>query len=289
VTATLHRSATGPADGKTGGEPHRLTALTGIAGLGLDAIASVAYGPEATVLVLAAAGSVGMGATLPVTIAIVLLLALLVATYRQVIAAFADGGGAYTVATRHLGRTAGLVAAASLVIDYVLNVAVSVAAGVAALTSAFPALLPWTVELCVLVLLIITAINLRGIAMSARLFAIPAAIFVVAVLVVIAIGLFHNGPLHHIPAPTQQATVGSVGLLLVLAAFGNGCAALTGVEAIANATPSFRTPRQRRARHAEAGLGLLLGILLIGLAVVINRYDARPVEGRTILSLVVCL
>ncbi|WP_279580437.1 APC family permease [Fodinicola feengrottensis] len=178
------------------------------------------------------------------------------------------------------------MAAASLVIDYVLNVAVSVAAGVAALTSAFPALLAWTPELCVVVLLVIAAINLRGIAMSARLFALPAAVFVVAVLIVVGIGLIHGGPVHPLPAPTQPVTVGSVGILLVLAAFGNGCAALTGVEAIANATPSFRKPRQRRARTAEAGLGLLLGVLLISLAVVIDRYGARPVAGRTILSLV---
>jgi amino acid transporter len=128
---------------------HRLTAVTGMAGLGLDAIASVAYGPEAIVLVLAAAGSTGLGWTLPVTLAIVVLLGVLIACYRQVIQAFPDGGGAYTVATRYLGRRAGLVAGASLVVDYVLNVAVSVAAGVAALTSAFPALLPWTTELCV--------------------------------------------------------------------------------------------------------------------------------------------
>jgi amino acid transporter len=272
----------------TVGEPGRfqLTAATGIAGLGLDAIASVAYGPEAIVVVLAAAGGLGLGWTLPVTLVIVGLLGVLVLCYRQVIAAFPDGGGAYTVARTHLGRRSGLVAAASLVVDYVLNVAVSVAAGVAALTSAFPALLPWTTQLCLLALVVVTAVNLRGIAMSARVFAVPAVIFCVSVLAVIMVGLIRSAPLHPLPVTTQPVTVGSVGVLLVLSAFGNGCSALTGIEAIANATPSFRPPGQRRARRAEAGLGLLLGALLIGLAVVIGKFDARPVGGRTILSLV---
>lgn len=122
------------------GDRHRLTAVTGLAALSLDAMASVAYGPEAIVLVLAAAGAHGLGFTLPVTLAIAALLAVLVASYRQVIAAFPDGGGSYAVAKTHLGKRTSLVAAASLVLDYVLNVAVAVTAGVAALTSALPAL-----------------------------------------------------------------------------------------------------------------------------------------------------
>jgi amino acid transporter len=263
----------------------KLTATTGIAGLGLDAIASVAYGPEAIVLVLAAAGAVGLHWTLPVTLVIVGLLGVLVLCYRQVIAAFPDGGGAYTVAKTHLGRRSGLVAAASLVVDYVLNVAVSIAAGVA-LTSAFPVLLSWTTRLCLLALVAVTVVNLHGIAMSARAFAIPAAIFCLSVLAVIVAGLIRSAPIHPLPSTTQPVTVGSVGVLLVLSAFGNGCSALTGIEAIANATPSFRKPGPKRARRAEAGLGLLLGVLLIGLAVLIGKFDARPVEGRTILSLV---
>jgi amino acid transporter len=276
-------TATRPVRTARDDQKHRLTAITGMAGLGLDAIASVAYGPEAIVLVLAAAGSAGLGWTLPVTLAIVVLLGVLIACYRQVIQAFPDGGGAYTVASRYLGRRAGLVAGASLVVDYVLNVAVSVAAGVAALTSAFPMLLPWTTELCVLVLVLVTGVNLRGIVVGAKAFALPAAVFVASVLVVIVVGLFRP----EVTAPgSQPATVGGVGVLLVLAAFGNGCSALTGVEAIANATPSFRTPRRLRARRAEAGLGLVLGVLLIGLAVLIQRFDVRPVAGRTILSLV---
>ncbi|MFD2419754.1 APC family permease [Amycolatopsis pigmentata] len=273
-------------DTPAGDEWHRLTAVTGTVGLGLDALASVAYGPEAIVVVIAVAGAAGLSWTLPVTAVIVLLLVVLVACYRQVITAYPDGGGAYTVAREHLGAKASLVAAASLVVDYVLNVAVSVAAGVAALTSAFPALLPWTTELCLVVLAAITAVNLRGVVASAKLFIAPTAVFVVSVGAVVVTGLVRGAPLHPLPATTQPVTVGSVGILLVLAAFANGCAALTGVEAIANATPSFRKPRSARARRAEAGLGALLGVLLIGLAVLIERFGALPVDGRTLLSLV---
>lgn len=264
---------------------HRLTAPTGLAALGLDALASCAYGPESIVLALAVAGTVGIGFTLPVTLVIVGLLAVLVVCYRQVIAAYPDGGGAYTVARDNLGPRAGLVAAASLVVDYVLNVAVSVAAGVAALTSAFPVLLPWTVPLCLAVLVVVTAVNLRGVVAGGKLFALPALVFVVSVVVVVVLGLTRGEPLAPLPAPDVVVTPQTVGILLLLAAFANGCAALTGVEAIANATPSFRAPRAARARRAEAGLGLVLGTLLIGLAALIEVFDAGPVEGRTLLSL----
>ncbi|GAA2922681.1 hypothetical protein GCM10020221_18510 [Streptomyces thioluteus] len=127
-------------------------------------MASVAYGPESIVLVLAAAGAHGLGFTLPVTLAIAALLAVLVLSYRQVISAFPDGGGSYAVARRHLGRRTSLVTAASLVLDYVLNVAVSVTAGVAALTSAFPSLYDDRLWICLAVLVLVTGVNLRGIA-----------------------------------------------------------------------------------------------------------------------------
>src|SRR5450759_2481041 len=164
-----------------GADRNRLTALEGLAALSLDALSSVAYGPEAIVIVLAAAGTVGLAYTLPVTIAIVILLAVLVISYRQVIAAFPGGGGAYAVAGRHLGRMPSLIAAASLIVDYVLNAAVGVSAGVAALTSAFPALYGDRVWLCLGVLAVITGLNLRGVADAARAFIVPTVIFIVAI------------------------------------------------------------------------------------------------------------
>ncbi|MEU4794713.1 APC family permease [Streptomyces sp. NPDC023327] len=267
---------------------HRLTVVTGLAALSLDAMASVAYGPEAIVLVLAAAGAHGLGFTLPVTLAIAGLLAVLVASYRQVIAAFPDGGGSYAVAKAHLGRRTSLVAAASLVLDYVLNVAVAVTAGVAALTSAFPALYGERLWICLAVLVLITAVNLRGIVDSARVFIVPTAIFIGAILVLIVVGLFREAPVStaassgHASVLADNAT--AVGTLLLLKAFAAGCSALTGVEALANAVPSFRAPAARRAMRAETALGVLLGGMLLGLSVLISRFGLQPVEGVTVLA-----
>ncbi|MCX2179969.1 APC family permease [Streptomyces sp. SKN60] len=286
-TATSE-AARGPEEPPDTGSRHRLTALQGLAALSLDAMASVAYGPEAVVLVLAAAGAHGLGFTLPVTLAIAGLLAVLVASYRQVIAAFPDGGGSYAVARTHLGRRTGLVAAASLVLDYVLNVAVAVTAGVAALTSAFPALHADRLWICLGVLVLVTAVNLRGIVDSARAFLLPTAVFVGAILAMVAVGLFRDAPVStaasagHASALAADAT--TVGALLLLKAFASGCSALTGVEAIANAVPSFRAPAVRRAQRAEVALGALLGVMLIGLSVLISRFGLQPVEGVTVLA-----
>ncbi|MFI5666087.1 APC family permease [Streptomyces sp. NPDC051704] len=273
----------------TGGDGrHKLTALQGLSALSLDAMASVAYGPESVVLVLAAAGAYGMGFTLPVTLAIAALLAVLVASYRQVIAAFPDGGGSYAVAKRHLGRRTGLVAAASLILDYVLNVAVSVTAGVAALTSAFPGLYGERVWMCLGVLLLVTAVNLRGVVDSARAFLLPTALFVGSILAMITVGLFRDGPVSTASATGHASALGegatTVGALLLLKAFAAGCSALTGVEAVANAVPSFRAPAARRAQRTEVALGALLGVMLIGLSILIGRFHLRPVEGVTVLA-----
>jgi amino acid transporter len=264
-------------------ERHRLTALEGLAALSLDALSSVAYGPEAIVIVLAAAGTVGLSYTLPVTIAIVVLLSVLVVSYRQVIAAFPNGGGAYAVAKRHLGRQPSLIAAASLIVDYILNAAVGVSAGVAALTSAFPDLYPDRVVICLVVLALITGANMLGAADSARIFIVPTLVFILAIAVVIVGGLVRS---HPAVAPTGHVSsaVESVGILLLLKAFASGCSALTGVEAIANAVPSFRKPRARRAQHTEMGLGIILGLMLLGIAVLIRKYHVGPSATETTLA-----
>jgi len=264
-------------------EKHRLTALEGLAALSLDALSSVAYGPEAIILVLATAGVAALNYTLPVTVAIVVLLAVLVVSYRQVIAAFPNGGGAYAVAKAHLGVRASLLAAASLVVDYLLNAAVGVSAGVEALTSAFPSLYPDRTWLCLVVLAIITAANLWGVAESARLFIAPTIIFIVAIFAVILGGLFRSHPVVPPTGPTPSAVV-SVSLLLLLRAFASGCSALTGVEAIANAVPSFRTPRARRAQHTELGLGVILALMLIGIAILAEKFHVKPSPTTTTLA-----
>jgi amino acid transporter len=284
-------SAAGPAapdpavgdPGDEAEESHRLTALEGLAALSLDALSSVAYGPEAIVLVLIAAGAGGLSYTLPVTLAIVVLLAVLVISYRQVIEAFPGGGGAYAVARTHLGITPSLVAAASLVVDYILNAAVGVSAGVEALVSAFPGLYPERVVICLIVLALITAANLWGAADSARLFIAPTVIFIVAIFAVIIGGMIRSHPAvvppHQVPSATE-----AIGVLLILRSFASGCSALTGVEAIANAVPSFRRPRVRRAQHTEMWLGILLGAMLIGLALLIRKYHPVPTPSQTVLA-----
>ena len=264
-------------------EQHKLTALEGLAALSLDALSSVAYGPQAIIIVLATAGAAALHYTLPVTLAIVLLLAVLVISYRQVIEAFPNGGGAYAVAKAHLGVKPSLVAAASLVVDYILNAAVGVSAGVEALTSAFQPLYPYRTWLCLGVLAVITAANLWGVAESARLFIAPTLIFIVAIFAVIAGGLLRSHPLPF-PAGSASSVTMSVGLLLLLKAFASGCSALTGVEAIANAVPEFRRPRERRAQHTEVGLGVILGLMLIGIAVVAEKFHAEPSKTVTTLA-----
>ena len=264
-------------------ERHRLTALEGLAALSLDALSSVAYGPEAILIVLVAAGAAGLSYAMPITIAIVVLLAVLVTSYRQVIAAFPGGGGAYAVAKQHLGTQASLVAAASLIVDYILNAAVGVSAGIEAFTSAFPGLYGARVWLCLGALALITAANLWGVAESARLFIVPTVAFIAAIAVVIISGLIRSHPavppVHELPSVTE-----TVGVLLILKAFASGCSALTGVEAIANAVPEFRKPRERRAQHTEMWLGIILGLMLLGLAVLIRKYHVTPAGQVTVLA-----
>jgi amino acid transporter len=264
-------------------ERHRLTAVQGLAALSLDALSSVAYGPEAILIVLVAAGAAGLRYSLPVTGAIIVLLTALVVSYRQVIEAFPNGGGAYAVSKAHLGTQASLVAAASLIVDYVLNAAVGVSAGIEALTSAFPALYGASVWLCLGTLAIITGLNLWGVSESAKVFTVPTMAFVAAMVAVILGGLFRAHPAvvldTHFGASTE-----AVGILLVLKAFASGCSALTGVEAIANAVPEFRKPRARRAQHTEVWLGILLGAMLIGLGILIKKFHVVPHSSITVLA-----
>jgi amino acid transporter len=265
----------------------QITQVQGLSALSLDALTSVAYGPEAILVVLAVAGVGALHLILPITVAIVVLLTILVLSYRQVIDAYPSGGGAYAVARANLGTNASHVAAASLVVDYTLTVSVSIAAGVGQLTSAFPGLASATVPLCLGVLAFVTVLNLRGLGDSARAFLLPTMIFIVGILGIIVVGLVHPLALHvpQLGRPTT-ATRGleTVGVLLVLRAFAAGCSALTGVEAIANGVPLFREPRQVRAKRTEAMLGLTLGAMLVGLALLALRFHIQPRSGQTALS-----
>lgn len=264
-------------------ERQRLTAVQGLAALSLDALSSVAYGPEAILVVLVAAGAAGLDYTIPVTLAICVLLGALVLSYRQVIAAFPNGGGAYAVSKAHLGRNASLIAAASLIVDYVLNAAVGVSAGIEAVTAAFPVLYGATTWLCVGALVLITGLNLWGVSESAKVFTVPTAAFIAAITAIILAGLVRAHPAAAVSTHLGPSTE-AVGVLLILKAFASGCSALTGVEAIANAVPQFRKPRERRAQQTEVWLGILLGAMLIGLGILIRKFHVVPRHGTTVLA-----
>jgi amino acid transporter len=265
----------------------QITPVEGLSALSLDALTSVAYGPEAIIVVLALAGASSLHLILPITLAIVALLAILVFSYRQVIDAYPGGGGAYAVSRANLGAGASLVAGAALIVDYTLTVSVSIAAGVGALTSAFPNLRSGTVPVCLVILALITLLNLRGLGASARAFLLPTLLFIVGLLVIIVVGLIHPLGLHEAqPGHSLLAThaVQVVSVLLVLKAFSAGCSALTGVEAIANGVPLFRQPRAKRAKRTEMMLGLILGAMLLGLAILARRWHVGPRSNQTILS-----
>ena len=270
----------------------RISPVEGLSALSLDALTSVAYGPEAIIVVLALAGAGALHLVLPITVAIVVLLAILVFSYRQVIDAYPGGGGAYAVSRANLGPTASLVAGAALIVDYTLTVAVSIAAGVGSLTSAFPSLTSATVPLCLGILAIITLMNLRGLGETARAFLLPTMLFIIGLLAIIAVGLIHPLGLNAAqPGQSLLATHGlqTVGVLLVLKAFSAGCSALTGVEAIANGVPLFKEPRVVRAKRTELLLGVILGAMLLGLAVLAKRWHIGPRSNQTVLSQIMAM
>jgi amino acid transporter len=284
---TAWRFLVGPPVRHSEAAREQITPVEGLSALSLDALTSVAYGPEAIIIVIASAGAGALHLVLPITIVIVSLLAILVVSYRQVIDAYPGGGGAYAVSRANLGTRLSLVAGASLIVDYTLTVAVSIAAGVAALTSAFPSLTRATVPICLAILAIITVLNLRGLGETARAFLLPTMIFIVGLLAIIAVGLVHPLALHAaqpgrslLPTRSLQA----VSVLLVLKAFSAGCSALTGVEAIANGVPLFKEPRAARAKRTELLLGVILGTMLLGLAELARRWHIAPRSGQTALS-----
>jgi amino acid transporter len=235
------------------------------------------------VLILAGTGAVTKA--VPLTLVITAMLVLLVVSYSQVINAHPEGGGAYSVAKANLGRWPSLLAAAAVVVDYVLTVAVSLSAGAASLGSVFPSLVHHLLLVSLIGLALLTAVNMFGIAESARLLMLPTAIFIVSTLAVIVVGAFRSHPVavigtSHGPFPATEA----LGILLLLKAFASGCSAVTGVEAISNGVPAFREPRVRTAQRTEIALGVLLGVMLVGLALLISAHHVLPRNNVTILA-----
>jgi amino acid transporter len=267
----------------------RLNKIQALAIFSSDALSSVAYATEEILLVLVVAGTGSIGLSLPISLVIVGLLAVVVTSYYQTIHGYPSGGGAYIVAHDNLGVLPGLVAAAALLIDYVLTVAVSTTAGIAAITSAFPELLPWRIELCLLAIVLIAWANLRGVRESGRLFAIPTYSFVLIFLVLIGTGLVRwaTGTLPSLPAPVLAeagAGVQALTLFLVLRAFASGCTALTGVEAISNGIPAFRKPEAHNAGLTLVAMAILLGAMFLGISFLARTLGVVPAEHETVVS-----
>ena len=246
----------------------RLGTSAGIGVFGLDALSSAAYGPEAALTLLIPLGVASVQYVVPISFSIIVLLIIVYISYRQTIAAYPGGGGSYTVARENLGQGAGLLAAAALIIDYILVVAVGISAGVGALVSAAPSLLPHTLALCLGILAVITLINLRGVRETGNLFLAPTYLFIACLLGAIGLGLikqFLNGghPMPVVAPPALKAASGAAGLWIILKSFASGCTAMTGVEAVSNGVKAFRDPRVETARRT---LTAIIGILILMLA-----------------------
>jgi len=273
-----------PASGKHSEQGHDLGVIKGLAALSLDALSSVAYGPEAMILVLVAAGTGAVHDVVPLTVVITAMLVLLVISYTQVIAAHPEGGGAYAVAKANLGRWPSLLAAASVVVDYVLTVAVSLAAGAASLGSVFPGLANHLLPVTLIGLLILTVVNMFGITESAKLLVLPTGLFLLSIFATIIVGAFHSTPVATIGTKETFPATEALSILLLLKAFAAGCSAVTGVEAISNGVPAFKKPSIRTAQRTEVTLGILLALMLLGLSTLIRAHDVLPRGGVTILA-----
>jgi amino acid transporter len=264
----------------------KLPVWKGLPILSSDALSSLAYGPEQLLIVLAPIGAFALWYSLPITAAIIGLLVLLVLSYRQIIFQYPSGGGAYIVATDNLGWFPGLIAGASLLIDYILTCAVSVTAGTAAITSAFPILHKYATGICVFFVLLIMILNLRGLKESGTIFSFPTYLFIVAMVGLVGMGLsswIFQGVPANVPPVTRGFPEGLT-WFIILRAFSSGCSALTGVEAISNATPTFKAPETKRAARTLVILGVLLGILFGGTSLLAFMYHIIPNETQTVLS-----
>jgi amino acid transporter len=253
----------------------------GIPIFGLDALSSAAYGPEAALSLLIPLGLLGVHYIIPISAAIILLLVIVYFSYLQTIAAYPSGGGSYTVARFNLGSFSGLLAAAALLADYILTAAVGISAGVGALISAVPSLQPHTVSFCVVILVLITILNLRGVRDAGTVFMIPTYLFVGTLLVTIIGGLLHVAASHGHPLPVTpfpaapsgtSPVVGYAMAWLLIKVFASGCTALTGVEAVSNGVKAFREPGVKNAQRTLTVIIFVLAVLLAGISYLVNAY-----------------
>jgi amino acid transporter len=259
----------------------RLNKRTALAVFSSDALSSTAYATEAILIALSAAGAAALGLATPISVAIAALLITVAFSYRQTIMAYPQGGGTYIVARENLGETPSLIAASALLIDYILTVAVSMSAAVAAINSAWHWLDPWRIEIAVVLVIIVTLANLRGMKESGTIFAIPTYTFVVSMFVLIGFGLFKmvTGQIVSAPVPEIQhfpKELEPMTIFLILRAFAAGCTALTGIEAIADGVPAFKKPESQNASITLAMMAVLLCAMFLGITLLANAYHIIP-------------
>ena len=270
-------------------EHERLSKKTALAVLSSDAISSVAYATEQTLLVLAVLGTAALSYVVPISTIIVALLVLVVLSYRETIFAYPGGGGSYTVAKDNLGTMPGLVAAAALLTDYILTVSVSISSGIAAITSAYPALAVHTVSLGIGAVALLAVVNLRGVRESGAAFSIPTYVFIAMMTLLIGVGLAHlPGRPSETPAPVGPPAVpgwtGFALTFLLLRGFAEGCVAMTGTEAISNGVGAFKSPSPKNAAITLGCMAAILAAFFIGTSVLARHYSIMPTATETVLS-----
>ena len=268
-------------------QDERLPNSQAMAVLSSDALSSVAYATDQTLAVLVLAGSAALVWSLPITLAVVALVAVVVLSYRQTLHAYPEGGGCYIVARANLGGTTSLVGASALLIDYSLTAAVSLMAGTQALTSYLPALLPWQVPIALVLLVLVGWVNLRGMSESGRLFSLPVYAFIAMVALLVGFGLvdlvLRHG-FHPDPMPPVKA-VAPLGMFLILRAFSSGCSAMTGIEAIANGVKVFREPSAVNAKATMAAMGVILSLMFLGISLLAWMYGVDPSSSQTSMAI----
>jgi len=273
----------------TASAPHQtLGKAVGLAVFGADALSSIAYAPQETLVILAAAGTQAFGYAFPISLIITVLLAIVTISYQQTIHAYPSGGGAYTVVKENLGITAALIAGAALLMDYILLAAVAISSGVAQIVSAFPDLFPYRVGLSVGLLGLIAVANLRGVKESGNTFAAPTYFFLGMTVLTVAMGFIRylSGTLGTVinPPSMEMLHAEPLTLFLLLRAFSNGTTALTGVECISNGVSSFKEPRAHNAALTMVWMSTILGVLFLGIVYLLGAIHAVPSESETVIS-----
>jgi amino acid transporter len=273
----------------TADAPHQaIGKAVGLAVFSSDALSSTAYATQEILIILAMGGAAALSFVIPISVAIVVLLAIVTFSYEQTIHAYPGGGGAYIVARDNLGEMAAQVAGAALLMDYILTVAVSISSGVAQITSAFPSLFRLRVEIAVLFVAFVMIVNLRGVKESGAVFAVPTYFFIGMMFVTVGMAFVRHvaGTLGVVPdpPPLDIEPTRAIGLFLILHAFSSGTTALTGVEAISNGIPAFREPRSRNAGITLLWMAAILGSLFLGISFLAQAIHAVPSEHETVIS-----